>query len=969
VFFRGREALPVQFRILGPVQADGPDGPVAVGGPRHRLLLATLLTSPGVPVPSERLVEALWDGAPPRKATELLHVRMSELRKNLRCMPDLIVTRRPGYLLDIDPGQVDAHRFEQEALDGRRALGDGDAAVAARRLAAALDLWRGPALADIATRQFAQPLIARLENLRTQAVEDRIAATLELGGHRDVLAQLEALVREHPLHERHRRQLMLALYRDGRQNEALQSYQQGVERLRDELGVDPGRDLQAMRMSILRHDPALAAPATVHAPRPQEPELPVPFTSFVGRDAEIDSTCTQLDASRLVTLTGVGGSGKSRLAIEVAHLRREAFPDGVRVVELAAVSDPSLIEATVGTAVGAREQPQQPVRAAIVGHLRSRSVLLVLDNCEHLVDRVADLTLYLLGHVPGLRVLCTSRERLGITGEVVLPVPGLSLPPPDAVDAEAVRASSAVRLFVDRASAAQPHFRLTDGNASAVAEIVRRLDGLPLSIELAAARTSAFSVAQISHGLRDRFRMLSRGSRDALPRHQTLRAVVDWSYALLTEREQRLFDALSVFAGGFSYGAAAAVYGDEPGDLLARLVDKSLIVADTGELAEYRYRMLETLRAYGLEGLERRTIAAELRNEHARHYLELATAAATGLRNAELGEWLDRLGTEHGNLRAAMDWALGNGDVGTAAGIASTLYPFWDLRGHYSEGRDWLRRVLAGRGSLPPAVRARTLMGAATLAVIQGDMDESVTACREAAELGEAAGDDAVVAHALQYLGFVSTLIGDLDEARALLDDSRRIAAAAGALWEHAWSYAFLATLAFADERFADANAHADAAELVIGPNGDQELLAWVPLIRGVAAWGQGRCRDAAEHLITAAERFQALGGLWGLSLTLMATGLTLTGDSRDRAAIHVFGTAEAVRSAAGIGLMPFAAEWQDRALAGLRSRVAPETFDEDWASGQARSLDEAAWAVRFELGALPCTAPSSWGEPSALRA
>jgi len=581
----------------------------------------------------------------------------------------------------------------------------------------------------------------------------------------------------------------------------------------------------------------------------------------------------------------------------------------------------------------------------------------VLDNCEHLIDEVADLTRHLLRYCPGLRILCTSRERLDLAGEVVFPVPGLSVPSSGDRVAEVVGASAAVRLFVDRAGAAQPQFRLTDENAPAVAEIARRLDGLPLSIELAAARTGAFAAGQIAHGLQDQFRLLSRGSRDALPRHQTLRAVVDWSYGLLTEPEQRLFNQLAIFVGGFTYDAVAAVCGEEPADLLARLVDKSLVVADAVESPEYRYRVLETLRAYGLEQIHRESAAAQARDAHARYYRQLAAAAAAGLRSVELAIWLDRLDTEHGNLRAAMEWSLSSGDDETAAGIAAALYAFWDLRGYYAEGRNWLRRVLAEERQLTPAMRAKALMGAATLAVIQGDLEEAAATAQNAAELSRASGDGAGLSHALQYLGFVACLTGELNKARSLLNDAQRIGAKSGARWEAAWSHVFLATLALFEDRLADAAEHGNRAELVIGPDGDQELLAWACLIRGIAAWADNRLRDAAQEISSGATRFQMLRGLWGISMALLGSGLTLAADGRDDAAIRMFGAAEAVRTSAGIGMMPYAGAWQDTALARLRARLTPETFATEWATGQAYTVDEAVQAAQSELAACCASA------------
>jgi predicted ATPase/DNA-binding SARP family transcriptional activator len=913
----------------------------------------------------ERLVEALWGDDPPHRAVEMLHVRISELRRFLHAEPDIIVTRRPGYVLDVASERVDAQRFEIAVPEARRALDDGDAAVAVTGLDAALAMWRGPALPEIADRSFAQPYVARLENLHTQAVEDRIAARLALGQHRDVVAELEALVREHPLHERHRHLLMLALYRDGQQSEALEVYQQGVELLREELGIDPSQDLQDLWLKILRHDAGLSAPQVIAVSRRQAHELPVELTSFVGRDAELQDTCTRLAASRLVTLSGVGGAGKSRLAIEVAQERREAFPDGIWIVELALVGDPALVSSTVAAVVGAHERPQDSLRDAIVERLRSAVSLLVLDNCEHLVEEVADLTRDLLRRCPGLRVLCTSREKLGLAGEVVIEVSGLTVPQPADAAAELVLASGAARLFVERAEAAQSRFRLTDNNAPAVAEIARRLDGLPLSIELAAAHTAAFAPAQIAAGLQDQFRLLSGGSRAALPRHRTLRAVVDWSYDLLTEDEQRLFDRLTVFVGGFGIDAVVAVGGTDAPDLLARLVDKSLVTADVVE-PEYRYRMLETLRAYGLEELNRQGVTAEVRDAHARYYFDLATAAAVGLRSKDLASWLDRLNLEHANLRAALDWSLASDANETAAGIAAALYPFWDLRGFYSEGREWLRRVLMAGRRLSPPLRARVLMGATTLAVIQGDITAATAAGEEAASLSRATGDLAGLSHALQYLGFMAVLLEDHNQARALLAEAERAGAESGSRWEHAWSYIFLATHSFSEDGFVDADAHADRAEELIGPDGDQELLAWVSLIRGMAAWGLGSTADAARQFIKGAAQFRELGGLWGLTFALLGAGLVLTDANEGRNAVRAFSTAQKLRETAGTGVHPFVEVATEAALGRLRSELDADTFDAEWAAGKRYSLTEALRTTESALtGVLRAASTAKRDDPT----
>jgi non-specific serine/threonine protein kinase len=450
--------------------------------------------------------------------------------------------------------------------------------------------------------------------------------------------------------------------------------------------------------------------------------------------------------------------------------------------------------------------------------------------------------------------------------------------------------------------------------------------------------------------LEDRFALLSGGSRGS--RHQTLRAVIDWSYRGLTEPEQRFFRRLAVFVGGFTLDAAEAVCADSPvdgaADLLARLVEKSLIVADAAAPV-YRYRMLETLRAYGAEELTRGTDADRVRDAHATHFLGLARAAADGLRSAEQAGWLDRLETEHANLRAAMERSLATGDDETAATIAGSVFAFWDLHGHYREGRAWLDRVLGDGRRLTAATRASALMGVTTLAVIQGDVGPADVACRQAAELSRSGGDPAGVAHALQWIAYIAMIVGERKESRRLFDEAERTAVEAGAVWEHAWALILAATLALAESRFADAQDLSARAARVIGP-GDPELRSWVSLIGGFASWKSGH-QDAAAHIGEAIERFRGLGGVWGLSLGLLVTGLVLAGDpGRAGQAVQLLGAAEALRESAGIGLLPFVARWFDEAITALRSELGPAVFTDGWERGQATSTGDAVRAAIVEL-------------------
>jgi predicted ATPase len=578
----------------------------------------------------------------------------------------------------------------------------------------------------------------------------------------------------------------------------------------------------------------------------------------------------------------------------------------------------------------------------VAEHLKSAEALLVLDNCEHLLDEVATLARLLLQSCSRLSILATSRERLGITGELLRPVAGLAVPGPGAGEANEIGDADACRLLVDRAASVRPGFRLDQNTAGAVAQICRQLDGLPLAIELAAARVNALGVDQIAGRLDDRFHLLDQGERTALPRHRTLRAVVDWSYELLSVAERRLFERAAVFIGGFTLAAAEAVCAglDEDEDpvpgLISRLVDKSLIVSEHTAAGSRRYRMLETLRMYGLERLEERGETARVRDRHAGYLLSLAEVAGEELRGPEQAAWVSRMEVEHGNFSAALRWSLDCGATETAARLAGSLYALWDLHGHYSEGRGWLAQVLAAGDQLPAGVRARALLGSATLAVIQGDLEYAAGVCQEAAALCHQAGDPAGLAHALQYLGLGAIFAGDLQGAVALLDESLRNARIAGNRWLEAWALTFLAAAALARGANKEAAGLASACEVALLQVGDPECMAWALVIGAMASLACGDHAGAVAPLREALEAFQGLGAMWGLSLGLFvcAQSAGASGDQRGQAVL--LGASEHLRMSIGAAQLPFVAVWLDAAIAQAKAVLGEEAFDRAWRTGQA---------------------------------
>src|SRR5512132_1527143 len=554
----------MDFEILGPLEVrDQAGNPIPIPGGRERALLAALLVHAGEVISVDRLIEDLWGQQPPVHATNALQAVVSRVRRALGpAGQELLVTRAPGYVLAVEPDQLDAHRFEQLVAEGRR-LAERGAPGAGARFAQALALWQGPALADFAYQDFAQTEIARLEEARLAAQEDWIEAQLADGHHAQLVGELEQLVAANPLRERLRAQLMLALYRSGRQADALALYRQGRAVLDEELGLGPSPTLRQLEQASSTQDPTLTVAGRPGSARRHN--LPARLTSFVGRAGEQQQLGELLGQHRLVTLTGPGGVGKSSLAVEVGASLVDVQPAGVWLIELATLGDASALEEAMAATLGVRDAPR-PGTVGAAGSISQRltdflcanELLLILDNCEHLVEPCARLAETLLRSAPGLRILATSRAALGIPGEAVWPTPPLQLPQAT-TPAELLPACDALRLFGERAAAACPGFALDREAAPVVAGICRRLDGLPLAIELAAARVRTLPLAELAVRLQNRFRLLTGGGRTAVARHRTLRATVEWSYGLLGERERLLFDRLSVFCGGWSLEAAEEV--------------------------------------------------------------------------------------------------------------------------------------------------------------------------------------------------------------------------------------------------------------------------------------------------------------------------------------------------------------------------------------------------------------------------
>lgn len=836
----GSGGVQMEVRLLGPVRVGSAGDARTVGRAAERAVLALLALQPGTVVAATRLMDALWGSDLPDDPANALQTRVSKLRRALAAagMPAAaVVTRAPGYLLAVEPTAVDAHRAVRLIEEARRAT-SADPARAERLYADALALWHGEALEEFGDADWAQPERVRLAELRLAAIEERIELLLAAGRHGEVLGDLERLVAEHPLRERLRVQLMVVLYRAGRQADALKVYEQTRRVLAEELGLDPSPQLAALQAAVLRGDPALAAPAdewpSASAPERPRASAPVParLTSFVGRDEELALVTEMCIRHRLVTLTGPGGAGKTSLATEAARAVADRFPDGVVLVHLAGVREADRVRPAVADALrlasdlGGAIELDERLKAELTG----RHLLLLLDNCEHVIDSVAELVERLLIGCPDLHVLAASREALAVAGEVQLPTRPLPVPEPPAAVA-ALAENPAVRLFCDRAAAVDPFFVLDERTAGAVATVCRQLDGLPLALELAAARVSSLSVADLAARLGDRFSVLTVGTRTSDARHRTLRATVEWSHDLLDVNEQTLFRRLAVFRGGWTLDAAEAVCADAPLDagqildVLTKLVARSMVVA---EPARGRFRMLETLRVFADERLVAAGEADRVADQHALHVLALAEEAAPKLRSGAQHAWLQRLADERDNIDAVLGRVVGKlaGDPDPALRLVGALGWWWYF-GRHDEGRTWTDRALAGSGRASPPARAAAHQAAALVwrpgGCLVHPSDRCAAAAAESLAAAKAAGDAQGAAYAKLLLAVEGVSGVGTAESLRLLDDAEDVLGVAGDEWGLAMAAFVRAEIGFKAQSmpFETAEALARRAAAAFGRLGD----------------------------------------------------------------------------------------------------------------------------------------------------
>ena len=976
---------------------------------RASTLFQCLLSAPSYRLPREAAIELLWPESDQVSGAINLRTSIHLLRRILD-LPNAAESylRTEGPLLVLAPAGTAEPAGDW--LDAAAFAGAAHAAMTGQDAAAcraALARYGGDYLAEL---PYADWAIATRESLRQM----HVALLLHLAGLVGATGELmeaetclRRVLEAEPEHEAAAAMLMTLLASSGRRTQALRVYQTLAAALAQELDVSPGADVTALRARLIAQEamPSAAALPPHTAPTMHKSNLPVALTSFVGRSWELTAVTDALATSRLVTLTGPGGCGKTRLALQVADRLLESYVDGVWLAEMTAVTDFSMAPHALRMALGLAEEPRQSAEDTLVAFLQPRQLLLVLDNCEQLVGACAALITVLLQECPRLKVLATSRERLGVPGEYNFLVPSLAAPDPDQLPPlDKLPAYEAVALFLDRARAQRPEFMLTEANARSIAAICLRLDGLPLAIELAAARVSTLSIENITARLDDRFRLLTGGPRTALARQQTLRATLDWSYERLTGAEQALLRWLAVFAGGFTLESAEAV-GSGPGlarsevlDLLTRLVHKSMVLVEATYGEVMRYRLLETVRQYAAERLTAAQDEASARERHLSWCLALAETAESHLRGADQDGWLNRLEVEHDNLRTGLESAREQGKQEEWLRLAVALARFWEMHGYLGEGRSWLEGALAGSGHCSLAMRAQAFQGAGLLAFRQGAYGPAAALYAQALALRHALQDRPGIAAALSGLGSVAREQGNYDQAVTLQQEALRLRSEMGDSQAIAYSLHLLAIAFDSQGDYSRAMALAEESVALKRALGDSWSMANSIILLGHVVYHQGDYERAERFfeeglavkraLRDRRKGAEALHGLVRVAvrrceharaLTLAAEGLNLSWQVGARAevaqwllavstvfaalqqpkrAAQLSGAAEVLREVLRMHLPPIEQSELEELGSALRTTLGQQALATAWAAGRRLSLEQAVALALEDQGRLASLLP-----------
>lgn len=931
----------MDVRVLGPLEVLVDGAELDLGPPRQRAVLARLLVNPGQATSIDRLIDDLWPGDVPESARHAVHVYLSNLRNALGPERERLVRQGSGYLLSIAPDELDLTRFTELLDDGRTAFNRGDPEIARSALAAALALWRGPVLADIADETFVYAEATRLEELRLVALELRIAADLELGSHDVLVEELLNLVEAHPFRENLWEQLMLALYRCGRQAEALAVFQEARTRLVEELGLEPGPSLRRLEEQILQQDPALDLSRALGA---AAATLPVPRTSFIGRQRELELGGELLRDARLLTLVGPPGSGKTRMAIQLAAQHADDFDAGPFYVPLAAISDANLVDATIARALGLRDVPGEEPIDGLKGYLGSRRALLVLDNFEQIVG-AAPVVGELLEVAPDTTIIVTSRTPLGIAGEQQLPIAPLAVPPlEESLTPAEIEAYDAAALFAVRTRTCQPNFNVDASNAADIAAIATHLDGLPLAIELAAARMTLLTPQDLLARLRKRRTVLAEGPTDTNRRHRTLRDAIAWSYDALEPGDQVLFRRLGIFRG-FTIESASAVTGLSEESVFVgidRLLSQSLLYRVDSD-ASARYAMLETLRDFALDQCDAAGESKEVAAGHADFYRGLAEESELPLTRAAAHETVATLSCELDNIRSALQHCVDTGDADTGLSLAGPIWRFFQSIGRLLEGRQWFETLLALPGS-STAARATGLTGLAGLAYWQGDTAAAASLYEEALSCFRELGDRFNEADVLFSMSM--SFRYDLERCERLATEALSTFEELGSQEKAGQVHMAIAALMHRHGRHQDARSFWERALGIAYELGDRQLAVTQEIGIGICEYHAGDLEQALTIALDCLNAAESLGNIQ-LQIWMLEYIAAFSASTSPEEAACLAGAVDALQRQAG-GFIPLDALGIRDARGVAAELLGPDQYIEAVSRGRTLTLDQ---AIEFARG------------------